>query len=374
VTSSALVEQEHARLSHEVRAFLAEQRRAGIFEPMADSWLAGFSAEFSRALGRRGWLGMTWPRKYGGGGRSAAERFCVLEELLAAGAPVAAHWAGDRQVGPSLLRNGTEAQRMRYLPGMARGEIYFCLGLSEPEAGSDLASVRTKAVRRSDGSWALSGRKVWTSGAHKKHFMLTLCRTEDSEDKHAGLTQFIVDLSHPGVTVRPILLMSGEHHFNEVVLDDVIVPADGVLGESGSGWEQVTTELADERAGPERYMSTFPAFLEFGRAVMTRPASMAAFGCLAARFWSVRALSRQVADAVDSGSAPALEAALAKDVGTRVEQESVEVMRHGLGPAMDQSETMRRLLCEAILHSPGFTLRGGTTEMLRSVIARKLGM
>jgi alkylation response protein AidB-like acyl-CoA dehydrogenase len=263
---------------------------------------------------------------------------------------------------------------MRYLPGMARGEIYFCLGLSEPDTGSDLASVRTRAVQQDDGKWVLNGRKIWTSGAHRKHYMLTLCRTEDKDDRHTGLTQFIVDLRRPEVSIRPILLLSGEHHFNEVVLTDVVVGPEDVLGTPGSGWKQMSAELADERAGPERYMSTVPAFLEFGRTVASRPESRTSFGRLAAEFWAVRALSRRVAEAVDSGVSPALEAALAKDAGTSLEQNSIDVMRRELPTPGQQPADMRRLLDEAVLHAPGFTLRGGTTEMLRSVVARKLGM
>lgn len=361
-------------LSQQVRGFISEQLRAGRFEPVADSWLSGFSPEFSRELGYRGWLGMTWPTAYGGGGRSAIERFCVLEELLAAGAPVAAHWAGDRQVGPSLLRNGTESQKAKYLPGIARGEIFFCLGLSEPDSGSDLASIRTSARRREDGTWLLSGTKLWTSGAHHKHYMLTLCRSDSSEDRHRGLTQFIVDLSLPGVRIRPIYLLSGEHHFNEVSLTEVVVCDEDVLGEVGGAWAQITAELAEERAGPERYMSTMPTFLEFGYRFGARPEVRADLGRLAGQFWSIRALSRRIASGVDSGEVSALDAALAKDLGTRLEQDSIEVIRRSFADDVSQLSTMARLMRGSISHSPGFTLRGGTTEILRSVVARKLGM
>jgi alkylation response protein AidB-like acyl-CoA dehydrogenase len=317
---------------------------------------------------------MTWPRKYGGQERSSVERFCVMEELLAAGAPVSAHWAGDRQIGPSLLRNGSDAQRERFLPGMAAGEIYFCLGLSEPDSGSDLASVRTSARRREDGSWLLNGTKLWTSGAHNKHFMVTLCRTGNDGNKHDGLTQFIVDLKSPGLTVRPVLLLSGEYHFNEVVLDDVVVPADLVLGEVGDAWRQVTAELADERAGPERYMSTLPLLRTYAEEGVERIDGDLALGQLASQLWSVRALSRRVASMVDQGETPSLAAALAKDVGTRFEQDSVEMIRLSLARVPDPDTALARLMTQAVTHAPGFTLRGGTTQMLKSVVARKLGM
>ena len=248
-----------AQLRAQVREFLADERAAGAWRPRADVWLSGWDERFTKELGRRGWLGMTIPVEYGGHGASPLERYVVTEELLAAGAPVAAHWVADRQIGPTLLRFGTEEQRRRYLPGIAAGEVYFGIGMSEPDSGSDLASVRTKA-ERVDGGWALTGTKVWTSGAHRARAFFALARTapRDEAHRHAGLSQFIVELSSPGVTIRPIPLLTGAHHFNEVVFDGVFVPDAMVLGEIGSGWHQVTSELAFERSGPERFLSTYP--------------------------------------------------------------------------------------------------------------------
>src|SRR3954451_2059611 len=169
----------------EVREFLAAELAAGTFQTHVDTWLSGVDPVFSKKLGERGWLGMTWPKQYGGHERSAMERYAIAEELLAAGAPVAAHWIADRQSGPSILRFGTEEQRQRYLPGIARGELYFAIGMSEPESGSDLASVRTRA-ERVDGGWVVNGTKVWTSHAHHAHHMLTLVRTSplDASRRH----------------------------------------------------------------------------------------------------------------------------------------------------------------------------------------------
>ena len=213
------------QLRRQVRDFLAGQRSAGMFEPRCDSWLSGYSGEFSRLLGAQGWLGMTWPLKYGGHGRSEVERYTVNEELLAAGAPVAAHWLADRQVGPGILRYGSEQQRQAFLPAMARGELYFAIGMSEPDSGSDLASVRTAATS-CPGGWRVTGTKIWTSHAHRAHYLLALVRTsERAADRHAGLSQLIIDLTAPGVQISPIEFLDGEQHFNEVVLDDVFVPA-----------------------------------------------------------------------------------------------------------------------------------------------------
>lgn len=339
----------------------------GAFTPRCDNWLAGFDPEFSHRLGARGWLGMTWPRRYGGGQRSALERYVVTEELLAAGAPVAAHWIADRQTGPLLLRYGTEEQRERFLPAMTRGELFCCIGMSEPDSGSDLASIRTSA-RRVDGGWSVSGTKVWTSGAHRGHLMLSLVRTEPAgEDRHHGLSQVLIDLRGPGVEVRPLRLMTGEHHFNEVVLTDAPVPDGMLVGTAGEGWSQVVSELAYERSGPERFLSTFPLL----RAMVAEPAfPRAVIGDLTAQLWALRRLSLGVATAIEEGRAPAIEAALVKDLGTRFEREVTEEARR-LPPAR-RSVEYTRLLNEAELSGPGFTLRGGTNEILRGIVARGL--
>src|SRR6266704_3919542 len=203
-------------LRAEVREFL--RRELGDAAPVrrAHSW-GGFDREFRRKMGARGWIAMTWPKRYGGHERSALERYVVLEEMLAAGAPVSAHWVADRQSGPLLLRFGTEEQRERILPGIVRGELSFAIGMSEPDSGSDLASIRTRAVR-TDGGYVVNGTKVWTSNAHRSQHAIALFRTAVVPDKkHEGLSQFLVDLRTPGIAIRPIIDLAGEHHFNEVV-------------------------------------------------------------------------------------------------------------------------------------------------------------
>jgi len=368
-------EEQLAALRAEVREFVAEQLAEGGFEPAVDSWMAGFSREFAREVGRRGWIGMTWPVEYGGHGRTAFERFVVMEELLAAGAPVSAYWAGDRQVGPALLRNGTEEQKRRFLPGLASGEILFCLGLSEADSGSDLASVRTAATKQPDGSWRINGAKLWTSGAHHKDYMLTLCRSLPGSSRQEGLSQFIVDLRAPGVTIRPVYLSDGSHHFNEVILEDVRVDGDMLLGVEHGGWAQVTAELADERSGPERYMSTVALIKAFAESddedVDDR---VAATGSLASQLWSMRALSQEVVAAVQRGESPSLLAATAKDVGTTFEQESIEAIRQSLRHPPEPGSRLQVLLDEALNHSPGFTIRGGSTQVLRSIVAKRVGL
>jgi acyl-CoA dehydrogenase len=358
------------QLRRKVRDFLAAQRSAGVFEPRCDSWLSGYSGKFSRLLGAQGWLGMTWPLKYGGHGRSEVERYTVNEELLAAGAPVAAHWFADRQVGPGILRYGSEQQRQAFLPAMARGELYFAIGMSEPDSGSDLASIRTAATS-CPGGWRVTGTKVWTSHAHRAHYLLALVRTgERAADRHAGLSQLIIDLTAPGIQISPIEFLDGEQHFNEVVLDDVFVPAADILGAEGGGWRQVTSELAFERSGPERILSTFPLLAELVR----RHGSQGDpdVGLLLAELGTLRQMSRDVAGAIGAGQVPAAEAAIVKDLGTRFENRVIEVTRRvaQVEPDPGSDDALVRLLAQAVLHAPAFTLRGGTNEILRGIVAR----
>jgi len=374
---------EQAReLRGQVRAFIAGELAAGRFTPGCDSWLAGWDESFSRRLGARGWLGMTVPVSYGGHGKSALDRYVVTEELLAAGAPVAAHWIADRQTAPSLLRYGTEQQKQRYLPAIARGECYVALGLSEPDAGSDLAGVRARAAKVA-GGWELTGTKLWTSGAHHAHLIVVLARSgpPDGRDRRAGLSQFLVGLPDPAVRIRPIRLLSGEHHFNEVVLDGVFVPDDMVLGEAGEGWRQVTAELAFERSGPERFLSTFPLLDCLVRQLASQgpagapAAATVTLGETVARIWALRQMSLSVAGALAQGEAPEVAAALVKDLGTRLENEVIDVARQlAQVEAAPGADGLPGLLAGAVLHSPGFTLRGGTSEILRGVVARALGL
>ena len=365
-----------ADLRDEVRAFV-ERHLPADYLPNSD-FNHGHSPAFSRKLGERGWIGMTWPVKYGGGARSFFERYVVTEELLAAGAPVSAHWIADRQSGPLLLRFGSEAQRRRHLPGIARGETYFSIGMSEPDTGSDLASVRTRAEQTA-GGWLVNGVKVWTTDAHRNHFIIVLARTAPvGENRHAGLSQFIIDLHGPGVDVRPIRNMAGGEDFNEVVFRDCPVPDENLVGELGNGWRQVTSELAYERSGPERFLSAFRLFVEFARAAGPQPdaASAALIGRIACHIMTLRKMSMSVAGMLQQGKDPALEAALVKALGNDFEKQVPEWLRLA-SPAFSESADnagFRRAFEQTLLASPSFTLRGGTREILRGVIARGLGL
>ncbi len=374
------VDGELAGLRTSVRDFLTADRAAYGWTPAVDSWLAKWDPAFSARLADAGFVGLTIPTEYGGHGLGHLHRYVVTEELLAHGAPVAAHWIADRQVAPGLLAFGSEAQRRRLLPRIAAGKLYSAIGMSEHGAGSDLAAVQTRAVA-ADGGWLVTGTKVWTSGAHVAHQIVVLARTSpaDPQHRHAGFSQFIVATGAPGITISPIVLMNGEHHFNEVTFDDVLVADDDVLGEIGNGWQQATAELGFERSGPERILST--ATLLFGvlRALGEQQVddrTAAEVGDLMARLISLRQLSVSVARALSDGEDAASRAAMVKDLGTRFEQDSVELAADLIDSVDAQSphaQHLRGLLATARQHSPLFTLRGGTNEVLRGVVAKGLG-
>ena len=364
-----------------VRAFLAADRDRFGWQPAVDCWLSRWDAEFSIRLAEAGFVGLTIPLAYGGRGLGYLHRYVVTEELLAHGAPVGAHWIADRQVAPALLSYGTEEQRRRLLPRIAEGRLYSAIGMSEHGAGSDLAAVQTRAAKTAQG-WMLNGSKVWTSGAHLAHQLVVLARSSplDPDHRHAGFSQFIVPTDRAGVTVNPVLLMNGEHHFNEVLFDDVALTDADVLGDVGNGWHQVTAELGFERSGPERILSTATMLFDVIRTLGTQGDTDARttgdVGDLIARMSSLRQLSISVARALTEGEDAASRAALVKDLGTRFEQESVEVTADLLDYVDARSTDMPRLramLDTARVHSPLFTLRGGTNEVLRGVVAKNLG-
>jgi len=309
-----------AALRSQVREFLAAQG-ASLGVRNSD-FTTGHDPEFSRKLGERGWIGMTWPSEYGGGERTFFDRYVVTEELLAAGVPVSAHWIADRQSGPLMLRFGTDEQKARYLPAITRGESYFSIGMSEPGSGSDLASVRTTAKREGDG-WLVNGTKLWSTDAHRNHYMVALVRTEPpSENRHAGLSQVLVDLRNDGASIRPIRNIAGGEDFNEVVFEDVLLPLDRVVGEPGNGWQQVTSELAYERSGPERFLSAFRVLVEFVRAAGhdPNPAEAALIGRATSHLLALRRMSISVAGMLENGASPEVEAALVKALGNDFEK------------------------------------------------------
>ncbi|ULP45279.1 acyl-CoA dehydrogenase family protein [Mycobacterium lentiflavum] len=372
-------EPELAQLRASLRDFLRADCTEFGWRPAVDSWLSCWDPGFSARLGEAGFLGLTIPKRYGGRSLGHLHRYVVIEELLAHGAPIAAHWFADRQLAPALLAYGSEVQRRQLLPLIADGQLYSAIGMSEHAAGSDLAAVQTRATR-TDGGWLLRGTKVWTSGAHHAHLIVVLARTSpaDPRHRHAGLSQFLVPCDTAGVRIEPVVMMSGEHHFNEVTFDDMVVPDCDVLGTIGEGWRQVTSELAFERSGPERFLSTAPLIFAAVRAIasadgMNERNTLMQVGELLARMISLRQLAVSVARMLSEGADPQARAALVKDLGTRFEQESVDIVAELLNYAT-LAESLRTMLNTAWLHRPMFSLRGGTNEVLRGVIAHEMAL
>jgi acyl-CoA dehydrogenase len=360
-----------AALRHQVRDLTARWRDQGRYVPRSDNWMRGFDPDFSRELARLGLLGLAWPTEYGGGLGHVA-RLAVTEELLRAGAPVAAHWIGERQIGPAVLRNGSPALRAEILPLVARAEALFCLGMSEPDAGSDLAAVRTFAQTVS-GGWEVNGRKIWTSGAHRATHLYLLARTHRGERKHHGLTEFIVDMETPGIEVTPIVDIAGEHHFNEITFTDVHVPTHRVLGAVGEGWRQVVEQLSFERGGPERILSTYTLLAQCLDALTAVPGEAAHLhadlGRLTARLATLRRLALQVARLIDDGDAPTVEAATLKYLGNAFENDVIDVARRVCRRTANVA--LRAALDQALLASPGFTIRGGAADVLLSIVTKQ---
>lgn len=378
--SPAAIPPEDEALREEIKAFLAAKLKDMPPERRARSWM-GSDPAFSRALGARGWLGLSLPKRYGGAERGFFARFVLSEELLAAGAPVAAHWITDRQSGPLILRYGTEAQRQFYLPKISAGEIFFCIGMSEPNSGSDLASVRTRAEPLPAGGYRLNGRKIWTSNAAICDYMIALVRTSGGpDDRQRGLSQLIIDLKLPGISIRPIRDLSGDAHFAEVTFDDVVLPADALIGDEGAGWEQVNAELAFERSGPERILSSMVLVDEWIRHLKGLPKvssdDVVLIGRLAAHLAALRAMSLSVTARLAAGDSPVVHAALVKDLGTTYEQMIPAAISASIAADPDgaPSGALMRTLAYTVGMSPSFSLRGGTREILRGMIARGIGL
>jgi len=360
-------------LRMEVREFVAKELGDFPLARRVRNWTGG-DPDFSRKLAAKGWIGMTWPKAYGGHERSTLERYVVLEELLQAGAPVGMHWVADRQSGPLLMRYSPKVLAPRLVPAIARGELFFCIGMSEPDSGSDLASIRTKATRIGD-EWSITGRKVWTSGAHNKHYMIALVRTSEGSQRQGGVSQLLVDMKTPGITVRPIVNQLGEHDFNEVTFDDVRVPAENLIGEEGEGWKQVGAELAYERAGPERYLSSTQLLKEMiDEANPQDPRQAVALGRVVAQYATLRQMSLGVATMLAQGLTPGLAASVVKDQGALVEQAMPDLAHDLFGGLAEPGSPLDLAMRYTAIAAPSFSLRGGTREILRGIIAKGLGL
>ncbi len=367
-------------LRSDVRAFVLEEIKAGTFDPYRGASYPGHSPEFSRKVGAKGWIGMTWPKRYGGGGRSFLERYVVTEEFRIANAPVGLHFTADRQSGPMLLKYANERIKADILPRIVRGECCFCIGMSEPNSGSDLFAASTRADR-CEGGWRVRGTKLWTTGAHHADYMIGLFRTSapTQENRRHGLTQFLVDMTTPGITVNPIANAAGQHEFNEVVFDDMFVPFEHALGDIDMAWKQATSELAYERSGPERFLETSYMLFELVRVLGDAPDARAAegIGRLVAQLHALRRMSISVNGMLQAGKDPMLEGSIVKDLGTlwqqRLPHKARDLAAFIDGDTHDRTR-FDRLLAHATVIVPKLTIQGGTTEVLRGIIARGLGL
>ena len=368
-------------LRKKVRQFIQQHLKDVPASVRARSWM-GFDETFSREMAKAGWVGLTLPKQYGGAGLDPYTRFVIVEEMLSQGAPVAAHWIADRQSGPLINRFGSDAQKEFYLPKICQAEVFFCIGMSEPQSGSDLASIKTKAVKNSEG-WLLNGQKVWTTNAHQSKYMIALVRTSGtSEDRNKGLSQLIVDLTAPGVTVRQIRDLTGDAHFNEVFFENVQLSDDALIGQEGAGWEQVNAELAFERSGPERIYSsivlldTWLAYLQTLPTERINTATLRLIGKILSQLANLRAMSIATTAQLAEGKSPILEAALFKDMGTLFEQELIQWISDAIGSEENSGadDELLRTLVYTLQVAPTYSLRGGTREILRGMIARGLGL
>ena len=367
-------------LRTEVRAFLAQEISAGTFEPHHPGYSESYDRDFSRRVGAKGWIGMTWPKQYGGHERTQLERYVVTEEFRVANAPANFHFVADRQSGPILLKYAPEHLKKDILPRICHGELCFAIGMSEPGSGSDLFAAKTKATKV-DGGWHINGSKIWTTSAHIANYMLALFRTSPptKENRRHGLTQFLVNMKTQGITVNPIYQMTGKPGFNEVVFVDTFLPDDHVIGEIDGAWKQATSELAYERSGPERFLDTFYVLPELVRTLGPEPDLRGAegLGQLVAQLHTLRRMSVSVAGMLQAGKEPVVEGSIVKDLGTVWEQKlpaRVRELAALLKPELLNHTALEDQLAHATTIAPKLTIQGGTTEILRGIIARGLGL
>lgn len=361
-------------LSPELEALAAEAREVGRewadrCEVREDSWIAGHDAEVAKDLAARGWLGMTWPVESGGGGRSAMERYVVFEALISAGAPIAAAWFADRQIGPTLLEFGTPDQQERFLPGILSGEAMWGIGMSEPDAGSDVAAIRTRAVLDGE-EYVVDGQKIWTSGAAHADFVYLVARTDPDAPPHKGLSELIVDLRSPGVKVVPIVDMTGDDHFCEVYFDSVRVPAANLVGEVNGSFKQIMRQMEHERGGIDRLVSNrrlyedVMAVADLSDPVLRQEAAALEIDYRLGRLLVLREVL---------GQAPRGFSAATKTFCTEHEQRVAEFCGRALGPgALVADSELHARVARNITYAPGYTIMGGTTSILRNILGERV--
>ena len=376
--------EEQKKFRQEVRDFLEEEIRQGHWEPSCDAWIQAYNPEFTKRVAQKGWIGLTWPKEYDGQGRSYIDRLILTEEMLRYGAPTACHWFADRQVGGSIVTFGTEEQKKELLPQILRGEAYVGLGMSEPGAGSDLASLQTRAVEDGD-DYIIDGQKTWTSGGSFINYFYLLARTDLEALKHRGISEFIFPSNLPGITRIPMIDITGTEAWNDVFFDGVRVPQRYLIGGKNRGFFQVLHQLDYERSGIERLMGNYPLFeaiTQFSKEskLSQEPLIRNKLAQLQIEFEVGRLLTYRVAVVMDEGRAPNWEAAMSKVYCTAFEQKLANAAMEILGPygqlvAGSKRCPIRGLASHSYLGSKGYSLQAGTTEVLKNVLAsRGLGL
>lgn len=381
--------EEQEAFRKEVRDFLEEELSKGTFQPSCDGWIQGYSPEFTKKVAKRGWIGLTWPKEYGGKGRSNTDRLILTEEMLRYGAPAACHWFADRQIGRAILAYGTEEQKQELLPKILRGEAYIGLGMSEPEAGSDLASLKTRAVEDGD-YYVIDGQKMWTSCARFMTHVYLVARTDPDAPKHRGISEFVINASLPGITIRPTIDITGSEAWGEVFYDNVRVHRKYLIGEKNRGFYQILNQLDYERAGLERLMGNYPLFdaiVQFtketrqdGKPLCEDTLVRQKLAKLQVEFEIGRLLTYRVVLVMDEGRAPNVEAAMAKAYCTSFEQRLASVATETLGLygqllAESKWAPLLGMAPHSYLGSKGYSLQAGTTEVLKNIVAtRGLGL
>ncbi len=341
-----------------------------------DGWLMGHDPTFALELAERGWLGMTWPTSVGGGGRAPIDRFVVFEGLIGEGAPLAACYFADRQIGPTLLQFGTADQQARWLPGILAGRDMWCIGMSEPDAGSDVASLRTRAEPAADGSgdWIVDGAKVWTSGAAHADWCYLIARTDPAAKPHAGLSELVVPMDAPGIEVRPIVDATGDGHFCEVRFDQVRVPADHLIGEPNGSFRQVMRQMEHERGGIDRLVSNHRLYRD---CLPYADRSDARTRQAIARLETGHRLGRLLVLREVLGQAPPQFSAATKTRCTEHEQEVAAFCAGVLGAAAlawtpEQLHGLAARVARNLVYAPAYTIMGGTTQILRTILAERV--
>jgi alkylation response protein AidB-like acyl-CoA dehydrogenase len=372
--------EEQKKFRQEVRDFLENEIEKGYWEPACDAWIQNFDPGFTKRVAQRGWIGLTWPKEYGGQGLRYVDRLILTEEILRYGAPAACHWFADRQIGGSIVTYGSDEQKRELLPKIIRGEAYIGLGMSEPGAGCDLASLQTRAIEEGD-NYIINGQKTWTSGGSFVNYFYLLARTDPGAPKHRGISEFIIPADLPGINRTPIIDITGTEAWNDVFFDEVRVPKKCLLGEKNRGFLQTLQQLDYERSGMERLMGNYPLFealVQFVKEnkLSQEPVIRNKLAQLQIEFEVGRLLIYRVAFVMDEGRAPNWEAAMSKAYSTAFEQRLANVATEILGPygqllGDSKLAPIRGLAVHSYLSSKGYSLQAGTSEILKNILATR---